>query len=208
MPGAPAEGWLLLLVGRPGSGKTELSRRLADRLVESGRCSDVRRVDDCGRLWDVFRREEAAGDWRRCRRSPGGGYEVTDPTLWDDVLRDAAAEADGLLAPGRAVILEFARRRYLPVLAGLPRRLFRNATLAYVDSPFETCWRRNLARSSQGAGDAHLVSREEMEATYREDDRDELLRAAPCPTVRVDNSSDDLSALGREVERLCEAMPR
>src|SRR5205814_3042660 len=97
--------------------------------------------------------------------------------------RLAADEALSRKAPGTVVFLEFARASYLRALANFPPEMFRKALLIYVDCSWETCSKRNQSRRAEAgaaAGDDHFVSLEEMQTTYAKDDRDELLRRAPC----------------------------
>lgn len=164
----------------------------------------VHRVDDCPILWEIFQKESAEGRPARCRPTADGGFKVTDPTLWDEVLVRMEQEAAALRAPGAAVFLEFARPNYLDSLRNFSKETIRRARLVYVECSFDTCWRRNLARYEAPAGGGHLVSREEMEATYRLDDRDALIAGSPCPAVTVDNETDGEDRLWKAVDAVIE----
>jgi len=195
------EGLFIFVIGRPGSGKSEFIRRAARRLTEEGTVRRTCRVDDCSKLWDIFRLEESSGEWKRCRKMPGGGYRVTDPSVWDELLRAVAREVGELETSSAATFVEFSRASYAAAFKNFSPDLLRRSVVAYVDCSFDTCWRRNLQRSKSSEGqDRHFVSREEMESTYRRDDREEFLRQSPAPVFVVDNESDGTEHLQAAAE--------
>jgi shikimate kinase len=181
----------IFLLGRPGCGKSELYRRFTQAFKDLGLARDFIRIDDFPKLWDIFSNDKS---FKRCRPTEDGGYKVTDPEVWDDILKEVNTDVKKLSKPGRIIFIEFSRPNYVHSLKNFDKTILDNSLIVYIDCSFETCWMRNVRRhkAALAAGmDNHLVSREEMEKTYLHDDRDSLLEfgkesAIPVVTVKTD----------------------
>lgn len=188
----------IFLMGRPGCGKSEIYRRVAEELKNRKLASDFLRVDDFPKLWAKFQDDDAAdkvGKPRKYSRATAdGGYLVTNDGVWDEILKEVDAGLKDLSRPGRAIFIEFSRPNYAhSILENFSGSVLDAGVVVYIDCSFETCWQRNVRRHEAAVaagGDDHLVSREEMEKTYLHDDRDALVKNSRIPVVVVDNEKD------------------
>ena len=184
----------VFLLGTPGCGKSEVYRRLSKRLVEDGVAQDVLRIDDYPKVRDCFasddEREKSGGGRRWSQRGADGGWVIKDRELWDEVLRRVNADVRQERRTGRAIFVEFARPDMVRSIASnFDASLRGSSLLLYIFCPFDICWERNLKRhqAELDAGiDDHLVSREEMERTYLNDDHARL-HTLGMPFLVVDN---------------------
>ncbi len=201
----------VFLLGRPGCGKSEIWRRLTVRLKEAGLAHLFERIDDFPKL--KAKKEEAfqKKDYSRFRPTADGGFKVVDNRVWNELLQEVNQDVWNLRRTwekerGEGVIaIEFSRPDYRSSLRNFSPEVLHHAVVIYIDAPFDVCWERNMKRvrkmKEQGL-DAHFVSREEMEATYAYDDRDELIKESPIPVMVVENYGDKLSELDQQVERI------
>lgn len=172
------------LLGRPGCGKSEIFKRIKEILLSKKLVSEIIRVDDFPKLWAIFKEDEATGSWRRCRRTPNGGYLVTDDSVWDEILREVNEDLLKMDLQDKIVFIEFSRPNYLKALKNFSENILKKSVIIYVYASFETCWKRNVLRHKKALAegtDDHLVSREEMEKTYLHDDMNELLKLNTIP---------------------------
>jgi adenylylsulfate kinase-like enzyme len=187
----------VFLLGTPGCGKSEVYRRLSARLVAEGVASEVLRIDDYPKVRDCFSAddaEETAGRARRySSRGADGGWVVKDRELWDEVLRRVNADVMQERRQSRAIFIEFARPDMVrSISSNFDAQLRASSLLLYIFCPFDICWERNVKRheAALAAGiDDHLVSREEMERTYLNDDHARL-HTLGMPFLVVDNHID------------------
>lgn len=198
----------IFLMGRPGCGKSEIYRRIADELKKRKLASDFLRVDDFPKLWAKFTQDDAAeksGQPRRYSRATSdGGYLVTNDGVWDEILKEVDGDLKSLARPGRVIFIEFSRPNYVhSILDNFSQNVLDKGLVIYIDCSFEVCWQRNVRRHEAAiaaGGDDHLVSREEMEKTYLHDDRDELVKNTRIPVVVVNNEKDGTEHLGAATE--------
>ncbi|MFN3966931.1 MAG: hypothetical protein ACK4JE_04470 [Endomicrobiia bacterium] len=184
----------VFLLGRPGSGKSEIYRRLTDKLISKNIYKKFQRVDDFPKLWRIFQEDEKTGKWRYCKKTPDGGYKIIDDSIWDKILVEVNRDIIQQKEPDKIIFVEFSRPNYVHSLKNFSEEVLRDSIIVYIDCSFETCWKRNVRRHEQAlkeGTDDHLVSREEMEKTYLYDDRDELIeycknRNIPVVVVNTD----------------------
>ncbi len=197
------------MLGRPGCGKSEIYRRLTPRLKEEGFVQEFVRVDDFPKLWNIFVNDR---DFKRCKPTEEGRYKVTDPKVWDDILKEVNRDVKKLDKPGRMIFIEFSRPNYVHSLKNFGKDILSKSLIVYINCSFETCWKRNVRRhkASLAAGvDNHLVPREEMEETYLHDDKDELLRfgeESKIPIVVVNTDYEGTAHYKGIVEKIMEAI--
>jgi hypothetical protein len=133
---------------------------------------------------------------------------VTNTSLFDKVLREVNADVQDIQKPGHMIFLEFARPSYVDALANFDGRILDNCVVFYMDVGFDICWQRNVARHESAVaagGDDHLTSREEMERTFRHDDRDSLVKhlgERGIPMSVVNNEAQGEEHLSRQVEEV------
>jgi len=179
---------VLLLLGRPASGKSEfidfMSGLSSDHRAREFFLAPFEVVDDFPILWDLFLWDdawEAAGRERRASRRCDGNYAVADDAVWGMLIdrineRVGATSSFALPASHRTTIVEFSRggpSGYRDALARISPEILRRAAALYVSVSFEESWRRNLARYDEKRRHGiltHSVPRDEMERTYGSDD--------------------------------------
>jgi hypothetical protein len=199
----------VFLLGTPGCGKSEVYRRLSKRLLEDGVAQDVLRIDDYPKVRDCFAAddelEKSGGGRRYSQRGADGGWVIKDRELWDEVLRRVNADVLEKRGPGRAIFVEFARPDMVRSIASnFDDTLRASSLLLYIFCPFDICWERNLKRhqAALAAGiDDHLVSREEMERTYLNDDHARL-HTLGLPFLVVDNHIDGDGVLDYAIQEV------
>ena len=190
---------LILLLGRPASGKSEFIDFMEKTpLVERAaryHIGELRVIDDFPILWEKFLEDdiwERLGRGRLFSRRVGSNYAVADPAMWGfliEKLNRQGEEALSALGGGDTLIIEFSRGGedgYRKALALLSPEILKRASILYIDVSFEESWRRNEARYDRERQDSiltHSVPREDMERTYGKDD---WKRIAPAPHGRIE----------------------
>ncbi|OQA92102.1 MAG: hypothetical protein BWY26_00493 [Elusimicrobia bacterium ADurb.Bin231] len=195
----------VFLLGRPGCGKSEIFRRLTTKLKTEGMYNDFIRVDDFPKLWAIFQKDDTTGEWKHCRRTSDGGYKVTDNGIWNEILKQVNDDVLKLQKEDRVVFIEFSRPNYVESMANFSDTIINNSVVIYIDCSFETCWSRNVARHEAALAkgtDDHLVSREEMEKTYLNDDKDALLKSLKVPVIVVDTDTPGTDHLIPKMEKI------
>ncbi len=190
----------VFLIGRPGCGKSVVYRLLEKKLREKGFEGELRRIDDFPILKRIF---EEDVEHRRHRPTSDGGVKFTDDTVWDDLTRALNKRALELQSPDKLLFIEFSRDRYVRAFKNFDPEVLRDSLIIYIDCPWDVCWERNVRRAREEKGlDAHLVSREEMEETYAEDDHEELSKHIDAPVLIVKNDGESLDKLQVELEKV------
>jgi adenylate kinase family enzyme len=192
----------IFLIGRPGCGKSVVYRMLEEELRGRGYRGGLMRIDDFPLLKRIF---DTDVEHRRHRPAPGGGVKVTDDTVWDELIRGLDRQALELQGPDRLLFIEFSRDNYRRAFRNFSPEVMRGALIVYIDAPFDVCWERNLRRverERERGLDSHLVSREEMEFTYARDDHEELQKHVGVPVLVVNNESDDLESLRKQLGKI------
>ena len=179
---------VLLLLGRPASGKSEFIDFMKHCPVEERarnyRIAPFLEIDDFPILWQKFEEDdvwESLGRERLHSKRCNGNYAVSDDALWPFLIERINSNAESLLEKPdalkhRTLIIEFSRggaSGYADAVARLSPRILERAVALYVSVSFEESWRRNIARYDEKARDGiltHSVPREEMERTYGIDD--------------------------------------
>ncbi len=194
----------IFLLGRPGCGKSAIYKIMVEKLKNRNVNQQFPRVDDFPKLWQIFKTDETTGEWKRCRKTPDGGYKVTDDTVWDDILKQLNTD---LLKynPDEIVFVEFSRSNYISALKNFSSEVINNSIIVYIDCSFETCWQRNVERHKKALAegtDDHLVSREEMEKTYLYDDKEKLLSLETPKVFLLVNEQQGTEHLVKPIEEI------
>ena len=221
---------VLLLLGRPASGKSEFIDFLmscpADLRASHYHIAPLSVIDDFPILWELFEDDDLWESLDRPRlysRRCNGNYAVTDDGMWPFLIgkinrRTAPHLARPYALDRETVIVEFSRggpHGYASALEMLSPELLQRAAILYVSVSFEESWRRNLARydeANRGGILTHSVPRDEMEDTYGTDDWFDLAPTevgsidvagihVPYATMSNEPESKDPSVLGPRYRR-------
>jgi len=198
----------VFMMGTPGCGKSALYKIVEGKIKQdkNSGIKDFLRLDDFPKLWNIFMTDEKTKKWQNCRKTSDGGYLVTNPGVWDIILKELNKDILKESKPGKIVFIEFARPDIVRSIAeNFSGEVKKNAIVVYMDVPFEICWARNVKRHEAAVAsgtDDHLVSRDEMESTYGKDDHDNL-PALKIPFVVIKNSGG-MKELEIEAEKLIE----
>lgn len=194
----------VFLIGRPGCGKSAVFRIIEQELRARGFKGELERIDDFPLLKHIF---DTDVEYKRHRPAPGGGVKVTDGTVWDDLAKGLSDQALKLQSPDRLLFIEFSRDDYRRAFKNFDPKLICRSLIVYIDCPWDVCWERNVRRAKLEKGlDAHLVSKEEMEITYKYDDHEELPKHVDASILVVRNDSDDLGELRGELREVVEKL--
>jgi adenylate kinase family enzyme len=202
----------IFLLGRPGCGKSEVYRWTTERLAKDKLLKEFMRVDDFPKLWNIFMEDEKSKHWEHCKKTPDGGYLVTDDGVWDRILKEVNDDLLRLNSPRKAVFVEFSRNNYVHSMGNFSEKVLKNAVIVYIDCSFETCWTRNVRRHEKAVAagtDDHLVSREEMEKTYLYDDKDGLLKSLKdknIPVILIDTDKEGTAHLSEAASSISGAI--
>jgi hypothetical protein len=185
---------LLLLLGRPASGKSEiidyLKRLDPGERLRRFRVGDLVVLDDFPMLWAWFEEDGILGAMGRDRlHTTPDGYFL-GPHLWQLLIRRLSLEYDKLLASGgtaasgrRTVLIEFSRGSehggYRAALPELSDAVLSRASALYVRVSYEESLRKNRRRFNPARPHSileHALPDEKLERLYRRDDWEELDR--------------------------------
>jgi len=187
---------VLILIGRPASGKSEIIHFLARTPTGERRgrfhVGELDILDDFPMLWAWFEEDhilsQELGEPRL--HTDGEGY-FKYPYLWHLLIRRLGLEHQKRLrdAPDYhdlcTTLVEFSRGSehggYAAAFSHLNPDLLRRAAILYLRVSFEESLRKNRRRFNPDRPDSileHGLPDEKMERLYRDDDWDEITRGA------------------------------
>ena len=198
----------IFLLGRPGCGKSVIYEMLTERLKKRRVARDFIRIDDFPILKELFDKDV---HFKRHRRK-AGGFEVTDWSIVDEVLKIVNERIKKLEKENRIIFVEFARNNYLQALSNFTPEVLSKSLILYIFAPYQVCYQRNIKRFQEKEGedlDSHIVPPDLMESYYKQDDFEELLlesekrlrEAFPVSLMVINSSKTGKKNLEPEVER-------
>ena len=197
----------IFLLGRPGCGKSVVFHMLGERLRKEKLASDVMRIDDFPVLKDIV--DEDKRFKRHLRKE--GGFEVTDFSMLDDVLKRINDQLKKLEKYGRVIFVEFSRDNYVRAMKNFDREVLDRSLILYTYTPFDVCLERNVCRFKEGPKglDDHIVPSDMMHKYYRNDDYEELFlksenelkKRAPTKIIVVKNDTESFEMLKLEIDQ-------
>lgn len=199
----PKDIALVFLFGRPGSGKSTVYDLLRRKLKDKQIGKRIVKIDDYPRLLELTERDI---EHKRHRHSPEGGFDIIDHTALDEVLQEINVDVRKYRTSDTLVFVEFARKSYADALENFDQDILKNCIIIYVDCPFDICWKRNVNRALKGEGKGHIVPRNNMERLYQTDDFSEMLKKVSMPTIKIDNTTNDLRYLELMVYKVAETL--
>lgn len=186
---------LLVLVGRPASGKSEIIDYL-QRLDPAERrrrfrLGDLAVLDDFPLLWEWFEEDAILEQMGRPRLHTDSAGDFAGKHLWDVLIRRLClayrklTAADPDLHAHASVIVEFSRGSehggYRRAFAALSSEVLCRASVLYVRVSFEESLRKNRRRYNPDRPHSileHALPDEKLRRLYGRDDWDELERDA------------------------------
>ncbi|MBX5456101.1 MAG: hypothetical protein IRZ31_04305 [Thermogemmatispora sp.] len=203
----------VLLLGRPGSGKTTAARYFLQRAAVAG--LQATHVDD----YDLLEEKcQADAEQRRFRplivNGRYCGFDVLDFGVMDEVLLEAEARVEQHLAryPDNSLaMLEFARDDYLHALHLFSPRFLRDAQLLYFRIDVETAIQRVRQRYCQTG--CQLVSEQVLRSYYRDDgfvDQLSLIKKnfSLNQTIEICDNNETLQLFLQRLDRFFEQLLR
>ena len=197
----------IFLLGRPGCGKSIIYNMLGELLRKEKLASEVMRIDDFPVLKDIVDEDK---EFKRHLRKEGG-FEVTDLSMLDDVLKRINGQLKKLEKPGRVIFVEFSRNSYIHAMKNFDRDVLNRSLILYIYAPFDVCLERNVRRFREEPKglDDHIVPSDMMKKYYRHDDYEELYlkseaelkQQVPASLVVVRNDAEGLERLKLELEK-------
>ena len=197
----------IFLLGRPGCGKSVIYNMLTERLRKEKLAREVMRIDDFPVLKDIVDEDK---EFKRHLRKEGG-FEVTDLSMLDDVLKRINDQLKKLEKPGRVIFVEFSRDCYAHAMKNFDREVLDRSLILYIYAPFDVCLERNVRRfrEKQKGLDDHIVPSDMMHKYYRNDDyeelflksEDELEKHASAKIIVIKNDMESLEKLRLEINR-------
>ena len=229
---------ILLLLGRPAAGKSELIRYLRSVPVPERRrrfhIGDFEEIDDFPMLWTWFEEDAILAELGRPRlHTTADGY-FRERWLWDLLIRRIGLEYGKRLRDRpdwhrrTTALVEFSRGSehggYRQALENLSEAILERAAVLYIRVSWEESLRKNRRRFNPERPDSilqHALPDGKLERLYRRCDWDELERADPdhllvrgrrVPCGVLENE-DDLTTpggepLGRRLEEVLQRLWR
>ena len=182
---------VILLVGRPASGKSEILDFLNHTNAEERRkrfhVGHLDVLDDFPMLWTWFEEDDLLSRKLGLPRlhTDADGY-FDPPELWHLLIERLGLEYQKRLRnpayhDGNTALIEFSRGRehggYREAFQHLSEEILRRATIVYVKVSFDESLRKNRRRFNPDRPDSileHGLSDEKLERLYRDDDWVEL----------------------------------
>ncbi len=199
------------MLGRPGCGKSVIYNMLGERLRKEKLAREVMRIDDFPVLKDIVDEDK---EFKRHLRKEGG-FEVTDLSMLDDVLKRINDQLKKLEKHGRVIFVEFSRDSYAHAMKNFDRDVLNRSLILYIYTPFDVCLERNVRRFKvQKNLDDHIVPSDMMKKYYKYDDYEELFlksenelkKQVPARLVVIKNDADELDKLKNELKKVITAI--
>jgi len=197
----------IFLLGRPGCGKSVIYNMLGERLRKEKLAREVMRIDDFPVLKNIVDEDKELK--RHLRKE--GGFEVTDLSMLDDVLKRINDQLKKLEKNGRVIFVEFSRDSYAHAMKNFDREVLDRSLILYTYTPFDVCLERNVCRFKEGPKglDDHIVPSDMMHKYYRNDDYEELFlksenelkKRAPTKIIVVKNDTESFEMLKLEIDQ-------
>ncbi len=201
----------ILLLGRPGSGKSAIYKLLQTKFKDNGIADKFERIDDFPILKELI--EQDTEEKRHIKKD--GGFAVTDWTLIDEVLQVIDKRAFEKVEDGKIVFIEFARADYKSAFKNFSDNFLKNSIILYVFVEFDKCLQRNEERFKKAKDklDDHIVPPDLMKTYYKDDDiekiylekgEEALKSELPIRIFVLNNNVEGLDLLSRNLDEFVE----
>ena len=220
---------VLILIGRPAAGKSEITDYLQKTKLETRRArfhvGELDAMDDFPILWAWLEGDDIRGRMGKPRlHSDGAGY-FKYPYLWHVLIERFSLEYGKRLHDRVTTVIEFSRGTehggYREAFPHLSDDILRRAAIVYVNISFAESLRKNRLRFNPDQPDSileHALPDHKLKRLYREDDWEEFSAADPefvtvkgirVPYVILENEDDVTTVRGEALgSRLEEVLGR
>lgn len=221
---------ILLLIARPGAGKSEVIDYLKnipeEVRVERFHIGQFEEIDDFPMLWAWMEEDQLLEKMGHPRLHTDGEGYFLHQYLWDLLIERIGLEYQkrqrGIADQDRSLttIVEFSRGRehggYRSAFAHLPQQMLKKMAVLYIDVSWEESLRKNRKRFNPERPDSileHSLPDSKLERLYREVDWPEVTGGDPqclviqgiqAPYVEFDNSDDVTTARGEALGKRLE----
>ncbi len=224
---------ILILLGRPAAGKSEIINYLKSRPPETRRSElyigGFEEIDDFPMLWSWFEEDRILAQMGKPRLHTDEEGYFKFPYLWNLLIRRLELEYRKILRDDpdfeedNTAIIEFSRGAehggFGEALSLFSAELLGRAAVLYVDVSYKESLRKNRKRFNPQKPDSileHALPDDKLERLYKKSDWTEITAADPrymqigevrVPYAVLDNS-DDITTVGGEAlgERLRAAL--
>src|SRR5579884_4293439 len=137
----------IIIMGRPGSGKSFASRCIRDYLQQKNNGWSIARFNDYEILKDMFRFEmlfPAYNQPKKFRPVAHGGFDVCDFSVLDTSLRELEKQVQRAYSPYKEelISIEFARPDYNIAFSLFNRKFLKNTYLLFLNADIDICLAR------------------------------------------------------------------
>jgi len=226
---------IILLIARPGAGKSEvidyLKKTSLEQRMERFHIGDFDEIDDFPMLWAWFEEDELLTKMGQPRLHTSNEGVFLHHYLWDLLIERIGLEYHKKLrnipdyAETITTIVEFSRGSehggYNSAFSHLPPQMVENMAVLYIDVTWEESLRKNRKRFNPEKPDSileHSLSDWKLERLYKEIDWDDISSSDPqyltieeirVPYVVFDNSDDVTTQRGDALgERLQQSLKK
>jgi adenylate kinase family enzyme len=159
----------VLILGRPGSGKSAAARQIKDQVKHRGRSSV--HINDYAILQEKFLVDDEQNIFIPV---DFGGFDVIDFTVLDIALQEVRDKAHKHISSSQVdlIIIEFARADYRKALEIFVPNFLRDAYFLYLDADLDTCIDRVYERTAHPTTpDDYYISDRIIRTYYQIDNR-------------------------------------
>lgn len=201
---------IVLVIGRPGSGKSSFSRLAVNHLPEVTPLNQCVHIPDFDYIDAKFQYVDTVS---------GIATKVTDGFLLDNPNEMFEKATESVISKIKAfknssatpdiIFVEISRTSYTKDVQQMSNQGLKPDCVVYLDAPFDTCLQRNIERINSVNGDRHVVSSDEMERTYKTDDIDDLKQQFGNRLFVFKNSTNGQDHLRKVIDSFVDlAIPR
>ncbi len=208
---------VLILIGRPAAGKSEvidfLKKMPADERLTQLHIAPFEEIDDFVWVWQLFEDDDIRDRMGRERLNTTRDYYFKDAFLWDFLIGKINLAFEKKLAQdpdflkGHTIIVEFARggeNGFCEAFSFLSNAILERAAILYIDVSYDESLRRNRRRARKGQEDSilyHSLPDEKMEAYYRTNDWAKLSGGKAQGRIEIKGHSVPFAVFRNEPEK-------
>lgn len=219
----------LLLIARPGAGKSEIIKYLKDTNDQERRdrfhIGSMVEIDDFPFLWRWFEEDALLAEMGKERLYTDKDGYFKDHYLWDLLIKMINLDFEKYLRDEedidqKTVLIEFSRGKehdgYKHALPILSNKILKNLSIMYVNVPWEESLRKNRQRFNPDNPDSileHGLPDSKLERLYRHCDFSEIAKSSKdiltingikVPYAILENGDDVTTAMGPELGKRLE----